>query len=89
MYAIFPFLVPMTLFVTIGAVVVLRGPLGKAIADRVAGRSGSDGTSAETEALRVEVDDLRYRLTDLEERLDFTERVLARHKTPGQLPPAE
>jgi hypothetical protein len=89
MYAIFPFLVPMTLFVTIGAVVVLRGPLGKALADRIAGRTSPEGTSAETEALRGEVEELRYRLTDLEERLDFTERVLARHKSPGQLPPAE
>lgn len=86
MYAIFPFLVPMTLFVTIGAVVVLRGPLGKAIADRIAGRAGPDTLPEDTEALRGEVEDLRYRVHELEERLDFAERVLARHKEPGQLP---
>ena len=89
MIAIFPFLVPMTLFVTIGAVVVLRGPLGKAIADRIAGRAGAGAPSEDVHALQGEVEDLRYRLQDVEERLDFTERVLARHKQPGQLPPGE
>ena len=43
---------------------------------------------AEVERLRAQVggmEDMAYRLAELEERADFTERVLARHKEP-QLP---
>ncbi|NIN09936.1 MAG: hypothetical protein GTN62_00835 [Gemmatimonadales bacterium] len=89
MGAIAPFLVPITLFLTIGAVVILRGPLGKALGERLAGHRASLEDAAESEALRAEVDELRYRVSELEERLDFTERVLAQHKQPGQLPGGE
>jgi hypothetical protein len=86
-----PFLVPITMFLTIGAVLIFRGPFGKALGERMAkgDRQVSSGDPAETEALRAEVDDLRWRLGELEERLDFTERVLARQKDPGKLPPGE
>ena len=89
MHEIAPFLVPITLFLTIGAVAIFRGPLGKALGERIAGRPRELDHSAESDALRGEVEDLRWRLTELEERLDFTERVLARHKEQGQLPPGE
>jgi len=58
-------------------------PVGRALADRIRhGRSpgsvGPDpGTIAELEQLRSDV-------TDLQERVDFTERLLA-EKKPGQL----
>ncbi|UCF41411.1 MAG: hypothetical protein JSW43_03515 [Gemmatimonadota bacterium] len=87
MHEIAPFLVPMSLFFTVGAVLIFRGPLGRAIGERIAGRPRDLEQSAESEALRGEVDELRWRLTELEERLDFTERVLAQHKQGGQLPP--
>jgi len=87
MHEIAPFLVPMSLFFTVGAVLIFRGPLGRAIGERIAGRPRELDHSAESEALRGEVDELRWRLTELEERLDFTERVLAQHKQGGQLPP--
>jgi hypothetical protein len=89
MHEIAPFLVPISLFLTVGAVLVFRGPLGKAIGERISGRHGELEHSADAEALRGEVEDLRWRLTELEERQDFTERVLARHKQEGQLPPGE
>lgn len=73
-------LVPITLFVMIGAVLILRGPLGKALGQRITRGSGASDRSAETEALRSEVEELRYRLTEMEERLDFTERVLSQHR---------
>ncbi len=73
-------LIPITLFVMIGAVLILRGPLGKALGQRIAGKSAAGDRSAETEELRGEVEDLRHRLTEMEERLDFTERVLAQHR---------
>ncbi len=78
------FLVPITLFVSIAAVAILRGPFGKALGERLGGGSVRDG-SPDVEALRSEVEDLRYRLTEMEERVDFTERVLARERE--RLPP--
>lgn len=82
-----PFIVPVALFFTIGAVAILRGPIGKAIADRVAGRGPERLGSGETEGLHVDVEELRYRVTELEERLDFAERVLAQRREPEQLGP--
>jgi hypothetical protein len=79
-----PFIVPVALFFTIGAVAILRGPIGKALADRLAGRVPQVLPPAD-HGLRDEVEDLRYRMTDLEERLDFAERMLAQHRQPEQL----
>ncbi|UCG87344.1 MAG: hypothetical protein JSW71_02015 [Gemmatimonadota bacterium] len=84
-----PFLVPMTLFVSAAAVFIFRGPLGKAIGERIAGRSVEGPDPRETEALHGEIDELRYRLGELEERLDFTERLLAQNRPDGVLPPQE
>jgi hypothetical protein len=81
-----PFLVPITLFLTIGAVAIFRGPFGKALGERIAGKEHVVD-HAESEALRAEMEEVRYRLTDLEERLDFAERILAKQKDAGQLPP--
>jgi len=52
---------------SVAAIFVLRGPLGKALADRLAGRSSADDVEA-----------LRQELTEVQERLDFAERMLAR-----------
>jgi hypothetical protein len=83
-----PFLVPISLFFSIAAVMVLRGPLGKAIGDRLAGRPAANEQlgGPEVEALHSEIDDLQHRLAEVEERLDFTERLLAKHER-GRLPP--
>lgn len=44
-------------------------------------RAGALGRSAEeVESLRADVADLREELTDVQERLDFTERMLARSR---------
>ena len=81
-----PFLVPISMFLTIGAVLIFRGPMGKAIGERIAGRTpGVD--HAETDALRADLEEMRYRMIDLEERVDFAERMLAKHKDADQLPP--
>jgi hypothetical protein len=81
-----PFLVPMTLFVSLAAVAIFRGPLGKALGERIAGRQLDSESTAETEALHGEIDDLRFRLAEVEERLDFTERLLAKQGGPDALP---
>ena len=61
---------------------VLRGPLGEALSRRIGGRSKGDGSDAL-------VDALQSRLAELEERMDFTERVLLREREVGQLRPEE
>ena len=79
-------LVPIVLFLSIAATMILRGPLGRAWGERLAGRKDHGGASGEeTEALRGELEDLRYRLTEVEERLDFAERMLVQRKE-RQLP---
>lgn len=65
---------------SIASVIILRGPLGRAIADRIAGRAGrqADPRQAQlTDQALGELDDLRHRVAELEERQDFTERVLS------------
>jgi hypothetical protein len=81
-------LIPIFFFLTVGGVVVLRGPLGRALADRIAGRTARDGSVREAE-LERQVEDLQYRLTELEERVDFTERVLSSGREPRTLPREE
>jgi hypothetical protein len=83
-----PFLVPMTLFVSLAAIFIFRGPLGKAIGERIAGRKIDGDVLAETEALHADMDELRHRLGEVEERLDFTERLLAQQKEQNALPGA-
>jgi len=79
---VLPFLVIMTFVVSGAAVLVLRGPLGKALARRLEGRSGlDDGLREELEELRArtaEAEVLAARLAELEERVDFSERMLVR-----------
>jgi hypothetical protein len=83
-------LVPMTLFVSIAAVAVLRGPLGSAIAERIRGGHGVDDSrlQADVEQLRHELDQVRQELAETQERVDFAERLLARPAEPGRLPDA-
>ncbi len=64
------------LFVSLAAIFVLRGPFGRALADRLAGRGRPD--DREVQELRGEVEELRHELTEVHERLDFAERMLAR-----------
>lgn len=47
-----------------------------------------DGAEAELAVLRGEVDDLRRELGEVQERVDFAERLLSRRE-PGRLPGAE
>ncbi len=78
-----PFIVPVTLFIAIAAIAILRGPLGKALADRIAGRThGAAGV--ESERVLRELEDVRERLAEVEERLDFNERLLAKARDGGQ-----
>lgn len=60
---------------------IFRGPLGEALARRVGGASATAGADP------AEVAELRTRVSELEERLDFTERVLLQERQGGELRP--
>ena len=78
--------VPMSiLFLSVAAIFVMRGPFGKALADRLAGRGGAD--DREVRELRSDVEALRHELTEMQERLDFAERMLARQDERALAPP--
>ena len=79
-----PALVISLITLTLGATFILRGPLGKALADRMAGRAARD--DADVAQLRAEVDDLRDVVGELQERLDFAERLLAQQRERSALP---
>lgn len=74
--SIAPMVVLSTLFLSAGAVIILRGPLGRALAERLAGRAATAGP--EMERLSHEMDELRAELGAMQERLDFAERLLSR-----------
>jgi hypothetical protein len=70
-------LMGMTFFLSVAAIFILRGPLGKALADRIGGRAPD---AREVQELRGEVDELRHQLGEVQERLDFAERLLAKQR---------
>ena len=75
------FLIPAIVALAIGGTVVLRGPVGRALARRL-----EDGAAASMppEAL-AELEDLRIRVAELEERVDFSERLLAQQREPDRI----
>lgn len=97
-------LVPISLFVSVAAAVILRGPLGRALAERISSRgeamddairrappwvTGTSPPDPDTQLLSTEVDELRQRLAELEERQDFAERLLARQRERPELGPGQ
>ncbi len=80
-----------TIATLIGALYIL-GPIARAFARRIEGRGMDPGLQDELHLLRervADVDVLRERVMELEERVDFTERLLARGSGPDQLPAAQ
>lgn len=58
-------------------------PVGKAIADRIRGHSSERDTDP---AVYEELERMRGEMAELQERVDFTERLLARSRDQAQLP---
>jgi hypothetical protein len=77
-------------FLSIAAVIILRGPLGKAIARRIEGPAAAGRIApAEVDEFRSRLDEMEQqvgRVHELEERLDFTERLLAQQREQPRLP---
>lgn len=57
-------------------------PVGKALAERIRHQSGAAGPDPE---LLAEVDALRAEVSELHERMDFAERLLAQRPEPGKV----
>jgi hypothetical protein len=75
----------LAVMVLIGKVVI---PIAQAYARRVEGKAGGlqqAGEFAELEARVRELEVREARMAELEERLDFTERLLAQQRDPGRL----
>ena len=81
----------LAMFLAIGsaAVALLFGPIGSAIGRRLGGRAEPEDTQRKIEELgasvTAELEDLRGRLAEAEERLDFAERLLAHGLPENQL----
>ena len=71
-------------------------PIGRAIADRIRGGAGT-GPAEDTvrrlhetqQAILDDLDGVRQELVEVQERLDFTERLLAQQRESGRLPVGE
>jgi anti-sigma-K factor RskA len=86
-------MIPIVLFLMMGAVGVSFSPLGRAIGRRIGGAtedaSEVKALRAEVADLRAEVDEMRSRveqLDDVQNRLDFAERMLAQVRQKNALP---
>jgi hypothetical protein len=88
---------PAFVFIVLGALaaaVIILWPLMRAFARRVEGKGSVDAAlRAEMEQLQArlsEVEILHHRVAELEERLDFTERLLAQsHDAQSRILPGE
>ena len=80
----------MIVFLALLATTIILWPVMRALARRLEGKGAADpALRAEVEQLHHrlgEVDVLHQRVAELEERIDFTERMLARAQSPAALP---
>ncbi len=63
-----------------GVVLVMRGPLGEALLHSLAQGDQDREVPGTDPALLQELDDLRAQVAELQERMDFSERLLARER---------
>ena len=77
-----------TMALVIGVVRVMHSPVGIALARKIQGGSVEPDEELRSELtyLREQVEDVQRQLGETQERLDFAERILSRHKQVGQLP---
>jgi hypothetical protein len=85
--------------VSVGSAFALRGPVGKALARWIGGWSHNEAKwieakaraagagSGDVEQLREAVEELRGQLADVQERLDFTERLLTKQRDADRIAP--
>jgi hypothetical protein len=73
----------------LAATVIILWPIMRAFGRRLEGKGGADSAlRADVDQLHArigEVDALQARIAELEERVDFTERLLAQNREPDRL----
>lgn len=86
-------LIPIVLFQVIGVIAIAFSPIGSALAKRIAGTrvdpKEMDELRADVADLRGELDHMRERVAqvdELQERVDFAERLLSQARASGALP---
>ncbi len=62
-------------------------PLGRAFGEPLRGQARGPGDAREREELLAAVEDLRREVAELAERVDFTERLLAKERAADRLGP--
>ena len=73
-----------------GFSVILLWPFMRALAERIRPRGAAAGTErlqAEQDALAQELVQTRHDVAELQERLDFAERLLAKQQDPARIAP--
>lgn len=84
---VFKFVIVMFTIMGIPAMFMWGAPIARALARRIEGGRGVD--ASEMDAMRSELEELRAlpaRVAELEERLDFAERLLTRQEAMDRLP---
>jgi hypothetical protein len=79
----FALILIVTTSVIYGVLKIIKGPIGAALARRISGSVESDGRHDE------EMSQLRARVAELEERVDFAERVLLQQPDRAGIPGAQ
>lgn len=70
------------------AVAISFSPVGRAFAERIRGRRlDGEATSEDLDDLRHQLQEMREQVSELAERQDFTERVLAQQREKGAIGP--
>lgn len=66
---------------------IALSPVGKAYAEKLRLAHKHEAEGGENEELRATIEDLRREVAELAERVDFTERLLAKQQPADRLPP--
>ena len=74
------FAIPALIALGVVGAVIFKGPIGKAL-----GRRLENGPTEPSQEYMAEMDEMRARVMELEERLDFTERMISKEREPEQI----
>lgn len=72
--------IPIWGMVIVGAIFLFRGPFGEAVLQAIASHDQERDAVGPDPAVLAELDDLRAQMAEVQERLDFTERLIAQQK---------
>lgn len=79
-------LIPIVSVTGFFAWMIALSPVGKAFAERIRGQSRDPASIQGQEEILQSLDELRHQVAELAERVDFTERMLAKRPEATQLP---